>query len=139
MHLIQRPAGPSVPGLFTFRPECSGDRAAMGPLTTALFVISAATLVYLLWLSLQLHRQKPAGLAWRGIIKALSLGGAPVAIAPLYARWFNAFWAFFGLGSLAVAFAVWGTDHSFLVVIFPLLFYYFFARYFLWEKEDLSD
>lgn len=111
----------------------------MAALTIALFVLTAATFIYLLWLSLQLHRRKPAELAWRGIIKLIALGSVPTAIADLYPRWFKAFWAFFALGSLAVAFAVWNTDHSFLVVIFPLLFYYFFVRYFLWEKEDLSD
>lgn len=111
----------------------------MGALTITLLALSAATFIYLVWLSVQLHRQKPSGLAWRGIIKLVSLGDVPVAINGIYPRWFKAFWAFFLLGSLAVASAVWGTDHSFLVVIFPLLFYYFFARYFLWEKEDLTD
>jgi len=111
----------------------------MGALTITLLALSGATFIYLAWLSLQLHRQKPAELAWRGIIKLVSLSGVPAAISGIYARWFRAFWVFFLLGSLAVACAVWGTDHSFLVVIFPLLFYYFFARYFLWEKEDLTD
>ncbi|MFZ5627576.1 MAG: hypothetical protein ACOY5B_00495 [Spirochaetota bacterium] len=111
----------------------------MGALTITLLALSVATFVYLVWLSLQLHRQKPADLAWRGIIKLVSLAGVPAAISGIYPRWFKVFWAFFLLGSLAVASAVWGTDHSFLVVIFPLLFYYFFARYFLWEKEDLAD
>lgn len=126
-------------GLFTFRPEARRERAVMGALTITLLVLSAASFTYLFWLSVRLHRQKPADLAWRGLIKVVSLGGVPQAIRALYPRWFRAFWVFFLLGSVTVACAVWDTDHSFLVIIFPLLFYYFFARYFLWEKEDLSD
>jgi hypothetical protein len=111
----------------------------MGVLTITLLALTATTFIYLAWLSVRLHRQKPSGLAWRGIIKLVALQGLPAAISGIYPRWFLAFWAFFFVGSLAVASAVWGSDHSFLVVIFPLLFYYFFARYFLWEKEDLND
>lgn len=111
----------------------------MRALTITLFALSAVSLAYLLWLSLRLQRCKPPGLAWRGLVKVVSLGGVPASLGAVYPRWFGAFCTFFLLQSLAVACAVWGSDHSFLVVIFPLLFYYFFARYFLWEKEDLSD
>ncbi len=110
----------------------------MGAMTLTLFALCGVAFLYLAWLSLKLNRQKPAELAWRGIIKLVSLSGVPASISSIYPRWFRAFWAFFLLGSLAVASAVWGTDHSFFVVIFPLLFYYFFARYFLWQKEDLQ-
>ncbi len=47
--------------------------------------------------------------------------------------------AFFALTCVTVSVFVWATDHSFFVVLFPLLFYYFFARYLLWEKQDLAD
>lgn len=124
---------------MTFPPEGNSYRAAMGALSVALFALTAASLVYFVSLSVKLHRIKPKDLNWRGIIKLASLRGVPATMSGIYTRWFRAFWAFYLVGCLAVATAVWGTDHSFLVVIFPLLFYYFFARYFLWEKADLSD
>jgi hypothetical protein len=86
-----------------------------------------------------LHRLKPSDLAWRGIVKLVSLNGVPQAMGAVYTKWFASLCAFYLLGSLAVGFFVWPTDHSFFVVLFPLLFYYFFARYFLWEKADLTD
>ncbi|MFO1469843.1 MAG: hypothetical protein U1F27_02235 [Turneriella sp.] len=92
-----------------------------------------------LFYSVQIHRAKPGDLAWRGIVKMVALNGTPQAISNLYSRWFWAFWSFFILTCITVALAVWATDHSFLIVIFPLLFYYFFVRYFMWEKADLAD
>jgi hypothetical protein len=111
----------------------------MGVLTITLLALTVMTFIYFFYLSIRLHREKPAGLAWRGIIKLVALQGVPAPISQIYPRWFQAFWAFFILISLLVASAVWDSDHSFLVFIFPLLFYYFFARYFLWEKHDLND
>ena len=89
--------------------------------------------------SLQIHRSKPSDLAWRGIVKMVALNGVPQSIAAAYSRWFVAFWAFFIFTCVTVALAVWATDHSFFIVIFPLLFYYFFVRFFMWEKADLAD
>lgn len=111
----------------------------MGVLAWVFSGLAVASLVYFVVLSLQLNQKKPAELKWRGIIKIVSLQGVPAGLAKLYPLWFRAFWLFFLVTCLAVATAVWASDHSFLVVIFPLLFYYFFARYFLWEKDDLAD
>ncbi|RME90336.1 MAG: hypothetical protein D6767_07000 [Candidatus Hydrogenedentota bacterium] len=38
-----------------------------------------------------------------------------------------------------IASLTWATDYSFLIVLFPLLWYYYLVRYFFWEKEDLED
>lgn len=92
-----------------------------------------------LFYSVQVHRSKPADLAWRGIVKIVALEGVPQTMNAVYGRWFVLLWAFFVLTCITVAIAVWPTDHSFFVVIFPLLFYYFFIRYFMWEKDDLTD
>lgn len=101
--------------------------------------VTLASFAVLLLLSVGMHRNKPADLSWRGIIKLVALNGVPSALNALYQRWLRAFWSFFVLACVTVAVQVWAGDHSFLVVIFPLLFYYFFARYFLWEKDDLTD
>ncbi|MBN8221807.1 MAG: hypothetical protein J0L53_12845 [Spirochaetes bacterium] len=103
---------------------------------TALTVLAFGAFVVF---SLQVHRAKSSELKWRGIVKLISLHGAPANLAAIYNRWFAAFGTFFLLTCLSVGYGVWGTDHSFLIVIFPLLFYYFFARFFLWEKADLTD
>lgn len=102
-------------------------------------VLSAATFAAWLFYSLKIHRAKPQDLHWRGIIKLVALSGVPAAIAGFYRAWFASFWAFFVLTCITVALATWATDHSFFIVIFPLLFYYFFVRYFMWEKADLTD
>lgn len=100
-----------------------------------------ALLVFGAWavMSWAIHRAKPADLAWRGIVKLVSLNGVPASLAAIYPRWFALLVTFFIMGSLFVAMLVWASDHSFFVIIFPLLFYYFFARYFFWEKADLAD
>jgi hypothetical protein len=89
--------------------------------------------------SVQLHHSKPAELPWRGLVKLVSLTGIPAALEQTYRKWLTTFAIFFGFTCLTVAVLVWATDHSFFVVLFPLLFYYFFARYLLWEKQDLAD
>jgi hypothetical protein len=112
---------------------------SFSPLLITLVLLTALALGAFLYFSVQMHRAKDRGLAWRGIVKLLSLNGVPAALAPVYPKWFAAFGAFFLIGCISVGYVVWGTDHSFLIVIFPLLFYYFFARFFLWEKADLTD
>ena len=104
-----------------------------------IMILTLLSLGAFIYFSLQVHRAKGSTLGWRGIVKLVSMNGTPASLAAVYPRWFMAFCAFFFAGCLYVAYLVWGTDHSFLIVIFPLLFYYFFARYFLWEKADLSD
>ena len=107
--------------------------------TAALACLTAASFGLFAWYSVQLHMAKPSELAWRGIIKMISLGGVPPKLVQIYPRWFTMLIAFFVSGCLLAANLAWATDHSFFVVIFPLLFYYFFARYFFWEKADLAD
>lgn len=112
---------------------------AFSPLLAVFAGLTILSFGAFVFFSLQVHRAKGGDLAWRGIVKRVSLDGVPSNLAPVYPRWFAAFGVFFLLGCLSVGYAVWGTDHSFLIVIFPLLFYYFFARFFLWEKADLTD
>lgn len=109
------------------------------PVVIALGAVTAVCFVAFLYFSFLMHRAKRDTFPWRGIIKLISLAGVPATLAGVYTRWFAAFWAFFLSACVSVGFAVWGTDHSFLIVLFPLLFYYFFARFFLWEKADLTD
>ncbi|MCS6972149.1 MAG: hypothetical protein N2Z22_06915 [Turneriella sp.] len=111
----------------------------MSVATLIFLVLSVLSFLYWLFVTLQLHQQKPMTLPWRGIVKLVALKGVPGGLEKLYPRWFRALWAFYALGCITVALYVWDTDHSFFVFIFPLLFYYFFIRYFLWEKADLSD
>lgn len=112
---------------------------AFSPVLIALAALTVLAFGAFAWFSVQVHRAKSSELKWRGIVKLISLNGVPANLAAVYNRWFAAFGAFFLLACISVAYAVWGTDHSFLIVIFPLLFYYFFARFFLWEKADLTD
>lgn len=102
----------------------------------AVNALALAAFVYLSW---QLHREKPKDLAWRGLVKLVSLGGIAANFNKTYRAWFAAFVVFYLVTCVTVSVYVWATDHSFLVVLFPLLFYYFFARYLLWEKQDLAD
>ncbi|HRP70921.1 MAG TPA: hypothetical protein PLY93_15465 [Turneriella sp.] len=112
---------------------------SLNPILIVLTTLSIIALAAFLYFSVLLHRSKDRTLRWRGIVKTLSLNGAPNSLAAIYSRWFIAFVAVYILACVSVGYAVWHTDHSFLIVIFPLLFYYFFARYFLWEKADLID
>jgi len=105
----------------------------------ALAALCVAAFSIFAFYSTRLHQAKPAALRWRGIVKIVSLQGEPFAIQSYYRRWFISFWSFYASACVFVGVLVWATDHSFFVVIFPLLFYYFFVRYFLWEKADLSD
>lgn len=34
---------------------------------------------------------------------------------------------------------VWNTDHSFWIVLFPMLWYYVLNRFFAWERDDLLE
>lgn len=108
-------------------------------LKLACIVVNAVALAAFVYLSLQVHRSKPRELAWRGFVKLVSLGDVPAALSHIYRRWLASFAFFFALTCITVAVFAWSTDHSFFVVLFPLLFYYFFARYLLWEKQDLAD
>jgi hypothetical protein len=110
----------------------SGFTLILGSFTIAAFGAFA-------WYTVRMHTVKPTDLAWRGIIKMVSLNGVPKSMAEIYPRWFFLLIAFFILGSVLAGCMAWATDHSFFVVIFPLLFYYFFARFFFWEKADLVD
>lgn len=111
----------------------------LSPVFIALTAVTVASFGAFAYFSVLLHLAKGNSPTWRGIIKLVALGGMPEKLVAVYPRWFAAFWAFYAAGCIYVAWLSWGTDHSFLVVIFPLLFYYFFARYFLWEKADLTD
>ncbi|MBV6494123.1 MAG: hypothetical protein LDLANPLL_02149 [Turneriella sp.] len=113
--------------------------ASLDSFFIVLVTISILALAAFVYFTLLLHRAKDVDTKWRGIVKTLSLNGTPENLALLYPRWLLAFGAFFLLACVSVGYGVWSTDHSFFVVIFPLLFYYFFARYFLWEKSDLTD
>lgn len=113
--------------------------APLSWISVVLGCLTAASFLIFAWFSIQVHRAKPGDLAWRGIIKMVSLHGLPKELTQLYPRWFTLLIAFYISGSLLTANLVWATDHSFFVVIFPLLFYYFFARFFFWEKADLVD
>jgi hypothetical protein len=113
--------------------------AFSSPLVVTFLAIALLALLAFVYFSFQMHRVKGSSLSWRGIIKLVSLNGVPADMSSVYRKWFVAFAAVFIFGCLAVSCLVWGSDHSFLIVIFPLLFYYFFARFFLWEKADLSD
>lgn len=103
------------------------------------WALSAILALSFAYLSLKLSREKSSELHWRGIVKILSLEGVPASLSEIYSIWFKNFWALCLALWLAVSLTVWNSDHSFFVVIFPLLFYYFFMRFFLWQKEDLSD
>lgn len=92
-----------------------------------------------LYFSFEIHKAKPKELSWRGIIKLVSLNTLPQSLSVVYPRWLRGLLAFYITACLWVAYTVWGGDHSFLVVLFPLLFYYFFLRFFFWEKADLTD
>lgn len=102
-------------------------------------LVNVAALAAFVYLSLQLNRAKPKDLPWRGLVKLVSLGDLPAEFGKSYRRWFVAFVVFYLVTCVTVSIHVWATDHSFFVVLFPLLFYYFFARYLLWEKQDLAD
>jgi len=105
-------------------------------LLTALVFAASAALAYA---SYALQQKKPKDLRWRGLVKIVSLSGVPNAIAVVYPRWFGALVTFYVALCIWVAYWVWGSDHSFFVVLFPLLAYYFFMRFFFWEKSDLND
>jgi len=97
------------------------------------------TLALCLYLSFRLHAQKSSDVPWRGIIKFATLGKLPISAQKLYALWFKSLLVFSGCTIISVTYLTWNTDHSFLLFIFPLLFYYFFLRYFFWEKSDILD
>ena len=40
---------------------------------------------------------------------------------------------------LWVAYFSYDTDWSFLIFLFPIVWYYFWLRFFFWEKSDLHD
>lgn len=102
-------------------------------------MLNGVALAAFAYLTLQLRRVKPDDLAWRGLVKLVSLNEKPAEFLKAYRVWFMSFVIFYLITCLTVSIFVWATDHSFLVVLFPLLFYYFFARYLLWEKQDLAD
>ncbi len=110
------------------------------PYIKILFVaLNTAAFAAFAYYCMQLQRVKPKDLPWRGLVKLVSLGTVSDEFARCYRLWFIAFAGFFLITCITVSIFVWATDHSFFVVLFPLLFYYFFARYLLWEKQDLAD
>lgn len=40
---------------------------------------------------------------------------------------------------ILVAGLSWATDYSFLIVLFPIVWYYYLIRFLFWEKSDLYD
>ncbi len=33
----------------------------------------------------------------------------------------------------------WKTDYSFMIALFPIIWYYYFLRFFMWEKSDTEE
>lgn len=76
-------------------------------------------------------------LKWRALYKQVAYLAKENTSTLTYLLWANA------LLSLVPCFWVgyysYNTDWSFLILLFPIMWYYFWVRFFFWEKNDLRD
>lgn len=78
-----------------------------------------------------------SGLKVRGILKQVYQQRVAWS-APVHHFFYLTF--LLGISSwLLVSVITFKTDHSFWIVLYPILLWYFTSRYFLWDKEDLRE
>lgn len=103
-------------------------------------IIVVSVLIFAYWVfsffkTIQFCKENDVQL--RGILKLIYLGKLSWD-APL-----NLFFTITGLlliaSWLSISFLVYKTDHSFWIILYPILMVYFTSRYFLWFKEDLRE
>ena len=73
----------------------------------------------------------------RGLLKLVYLG--KVSWGPALNKFFLITTMLFLTTWLGVSHFVYRTDHSFWIILYPILAIYFTTRYFLWFKEDLRE
>lgn len=104
------------------------------------FTIIPSLVIFAYWIYsffkiIQFCKEKDVQL--RGILKLIYLGKLSWN-APL-----NVFFTVTGLLLIAswisISVLVYKTDHSFWIILYPILAIYFTSRYFLWFKEDLRE
>ena len=106
-----------------------------------IFIFLSIASSYLLYLTTGpfLTVLKEKKLQLRGIAKKYALENMEPATEKIIQNWIYSCFFFSIIPCLWIGYFSWGTDYSFLVGLFPLLWYYFITRYFLWEKHDLYD
>ncbi|MDH5718477.1 MAG: hypothetical protein OEZ22_12695 [Spirochaetia bacterium] len=75
----------------------------------------------------------------RGLAKIFALENFEEDTEKVLKRWLVSLFVFSIIPCFWVFYFSWATDYSFLIGLFPLLWYYFTGRYILWEKHDLYD
>ncbi len=109
---------------------------------TGFLLISVAALLYAAVLTdrlLPVLRQH--GLSLRGIVKKMILSPEIFTYEEMQQllEWKYTGLALSMIPMVSVAYVAWGTDLSFWIILFPMLWYYGLNRYFAWEKEDLLE
>ncbi|MDH5721013.1 MAG: hypothetical protein OEZ13_10455 [Spirochaetia bacterium] len=105
------------------------------------FSLFSAAAFYWLYLNTTqfLIIKKEKNLKLRGIAKKFALESMDDKTESKLQRWLISCAIASVAPCLWVGYFSWGTDYSFMIGLFPLLWYYFLTRYLLWEKHDLYD
>jgi len=76
---------------------------------------------------------------FRGMIKHLAYDTLNQKIQPIIKRWLLVVILFLISTITYLSYKVWGTDYSFLIVLYPLVVIYYFSKYLVWEKLDILE
>ncbi|GEM_PF-1659725 len=109
---------------------------------TGFLLVSVAALLYAALLTVRLLPiLRQHGLSLRGIVKKIILSPEIFTQEELQQllQWKYTGLALSLIPVISVAVVTWGTDLSFWIILFPVLWYYGLNRYFAWEKEDLLE
>ena len=75
---------------------------------------------------------------FRAIVKRLDIGEFTDEQNKAVKLWLLSGFICSLIGCLFVIKHSWASDYSFMIGLYPVVFYYFSIRFLMWEKEDLK-
>lgn len=107
--------------------------------TIILFVISVVTSVWFAAVLMRFFSQRQQySLPVRGIFKKYAYDEITPEARPLVKQLFTGVLVFSIAPIIWVVIFTWGTDYSFLIGLFPLVWFYYLNKYLMWEKHDFE-
>lgn len=108
-----------------------------------LFEIVSTSILLIITISFflfTLHIKKKHSFKLRGIIKNIFYTKIiPEPEIQAANRWIITAILYSLIPTIWIAILTYRTDYSFLILLFPIIWYYYFLRFLFWEKSDLEE
>lgn len=99
----------------------------------------SSTLLFLWWMHHTLKLFKDGHIKTRAVAKQIAFEQLQPEAEKTARAWLITTLVFSLVPVFWVSYFCYATDYSFMIGLFPVLWYYFLLRYLFWEKSDLNE